>query len=45
LNVIYQLVVLLCFLTTTTAQINFPNTKTHYIVSGDTPSPTPGPLG
>ena len=36
MNVIYQLVVLLCFLTTTTAQINFPSTKIHYTISGDT---------
>ena len=36
MNVIYQLVVLLCFLTTTTAQINFPSTKIHYAISGDT---------
>ena len=36
MNAIYQLVVLLCFLTTTTAQINFPSTKIHYTISGDT---------
>ena len=36
MNAIYQLVVLLCFFTTTTAQINFPNTKIKYVVSGDT---------
>ena len=36
MNVIYQLVVLICFLTTTIAQINFPSTKIKYIVSGDT---------
>ncbi len=36
MNVIYQLMVLLCFFTTTTAQINFPNTKIKYVVSGDT---------
>jgi len=36
LNVIDQLVALLCFVATTTAQINFPNTKIHYTVSGDT---------
>jgi len=29
-------VVLLCFFTTATAQINFPNTKIKYVVSGDT---------
>ena len=36
MNVIYQLVALLCFFTTTIAQINFPSTKIHYVVSGDT---------
>ena len=36
MNAIYQLVVLLCFFTTTTAQINFPSTKIHYTTSGDT---------
>jgi len=29
-------VALLCFLTTTTAQINLPSTKIHYTTSGDT---------
>jgi len=29
-------VALFCFVTTATAQINFPNTKIHYTVSGDT---------
>ena len=36
MNVIYWLVVLLCFFTTTKAQINFPSTKIHYTISGDT---------
>ena len=36
MNVIYRLVVLLCFFTTTKAQINFPSTKIHYTISGDT---------
>ncbi len=36
MNVIYQLVVLLCFFTATTAQISFPSTKIHYTISGDT---------
>ena len=36
MNVIYWLVVLLCFFTTTKAQINFPSTKIHYTMSGDT---------
>ena len=36
MSVIYQFVVLLCFFTTTKAQINFPSTKIHYTISGDT---------
>ena len=36
MSIIYQFVVLLCFFTTTKAQINFPSTKIHYTISGDT---------
>ena len=36
MSIIYQFVVLLCFFTTTKAQINFPSTKIHYTMSGDT---------
>ena len=36
MKAICQRVVLLCFFTTATAQINFPSTKIKYVVSGDT---------